>query len=48
LPGIPASACALFPRLKKRGSIEAGPVTGHGGLLGIIFPRLKKRGSIEA
>jgi len=42
----PAIAVA-FPRLKKRGPIEAA-TQSIPALVGVRFPRLKKRGPIEA
>jgi len=44
---MPDGSNRLFPRLKKRGSIEAF-YSVMGGATTITFPRLKKRGSIEA
>ena len=38
---------AVFPRLKRRGPIEAGDSEKE-GIYQTIFPRLKRRGPIEA
>jgi len=38
---------AVFPRLQKRGPIEARPLTGQ-QWPPALFPRLQKRGPIEA
>ena len=38
----------LFPRLKRRGPIEAPPMPSHVREKGGTFPRLKRRGPIEA
>ena len=37
-----------FPRLKSRGSIEAGATRDSVVRDSVMFPRLKSRGSIEA
>ena len=39
---------SVFPRLKRRGPIEASLWTLGGPLDSALFPRLKRRGPIEA
>ena len=47
LDGVDPGGIALFPRLQKRGPIEASPATWRGAS-SARFPRLQKRGPIEA